>query len=78
MGNGLKQSPRLWQQKLDSVLTQLGFKKVESDNSLWVYRKDSVCIIIPVFVDDLTLVSKDKAAINSVIEHLEKHFKLRR
>ena len=75
---GLKQSPRLWQQKLDSVLTQLGFKKVESDNSLWIYRKDTVCIIIPVFVDDLTLVSKDKAAINSVIEHLEKHFKLRR
>jgi hypothetical protein len=75
---GLKQSPRLWHDKLNSVLSTLGFKKVESDNALWLYQKDSVRIILPVFVDDMTLVSKDKSAINSVIDQLEKHFKLRR
>src|SRR5215510_4008690 len=39
---GLKQSPRLWHEKLDSVLSTLGFKKVQSDNALWLYHKDSV------------------------------------
>ena len=75
---GVKQAPRLWHSKLDSILSQLGFTKVESDNSLWIYSKDSVRIILPVFVDDMTLVSKDKAAIDSTIDDLEKHFKLRR
>jgi len=75
---GMKQSPRLWHEKLDSVLSKLGFKKVQSDNALWLYQKDSVRIILPVFVDDMTLVSKDKSAINTVIEELEGHFKLRR
>jgi hypothetical protein len=75
---GLKQAPRLWYTKLHSVLSLIGFKTVQSDHSLWIYQKDDVKIIIPVFVDDLTIVSKDKSAINSVISHLEKHFKLRR
>ena len=75
---GLKQAPRIWHDKLDSVLSEIGFKKVESDNSLWIYQKDDARIIIPVFVDDLTIVTKDKASITSVISHLEKNFKLRR
>jgi Reverse transcriptase (RNA-dependent DNA polymerase) len=73
-----KQSPRLWHQKLDSVLSTMGFAKVQSDNALWVYQKESVRVILPVFVDDMTLVSKNKAAIHSTIGQLERHFKLRK
>ena len=43
-----------------------------------MYQKDGVRIIIPVFVDDMTLVSKSKSDINSVVTQLEQHFKLRR
>jgi Reverse transcriptase (RNA-dependent DNA polymerase)/gag-polypeptide of LTR copia-type/GAG-pre-integrase domain len=75
---GLKQAPRIWHEKLDSVLSLIGFQKVQSDHSLWIYMKDGVRIIVPVFVDDLTIVARDKSSINSVITHLEKHFKLRR
>ena len=75
---GLKQAGRIWHKKLDSVLSTMDFHKVQSDNSLWVYQKDGVRIIIPVFVDDMTLVAKSKSDINSVITQLEKHFKLRR
>ncbi len=35
-------------------------------------------IIVPVFVDDMTLVAKSKATIDNVISQLEQHFKLRR
>ena len=35
-------------------------------------------IILPVFVDDMTLVSKSKSAIDSIILQLESHFKLKR
>ncbi len=55
----------------------MGFVKVKSDHSIWVYEKDGVKIIIPVFVDDLTLVSKSKEAIRKVKEDLSKQLKLR-
>lgn len=74
---GLRQSPRLWYEKLDSVLVSLGFKKIKSDASVWVYDREGVRVIVPVFVDDMTLVSKSKGKIAELKEELKKHFKLR-
>lgn len=74
---GLKQSPRLWHIKLNSVLVKLGFVKIKSDASVWTYDRDGVKIIVPVFVDDLTLVSKSKEKIRQLKEELKQHFKLR-
>src|ERR1700742_2818293 len=46
---GLKQSPRLWYQKLDNILSSIGFHKVRCEASIWVYRKGKVRIMVPVF-----------------------------
>src|SRR6201999_870275 len=70
---GLRQSPRLWHKKLNSVLVKMGFKKIKSDASVWVYDRDEVRIIVPVFVDDMTLVSKSKEKIKQLKEELKKH-----
>ncbi len=76
---GLKQAPRAWHHRLNTVLTKdMGFQRVLSDHSIWVWTKGDVRIIVPVFVDDMTLACKDKGAIERVISDLEKHFKLRR
>jgi hypothetical protein len=74
---GLRQSPRLWHLKLNSVLEKAGFVKIKSDGSVWVFDRDGVRVILPVFVDDITLVSKSKEKIQEVKEELRKHFKLR-
>src|SRR6201986_1265917 len=58
---GMKQSPRLWHQKLDQVLSSLGFVKIKSDASVWVFQRDGIVVIVPVYVDDMTLVSKSKS-----------------
>ena len=50
---------------------------VHCDNSIWVYRKDDICIIIPVYVDDMTIAAKSKEQYLWVKAELEKHFKLR-
>ena len=34
---GLKQSARQWNKKLHSVLTELGFSRIESDRSVYIY-----------------------------------------
>ena len=50
---------------------------VRCDNSIWVYRKDDICIIIPVYVDNMTIAAKSKEQYLWVKVELEKHFKLR-
>ena len=57
----------------------MGFKRVLSDNSIYIYSMNQVKLIVPIFIDDITLVSKDDAAIDSTstVQELSKHFKLR-
>ena len=73
---GLCQSPCIWHKKLDKVLQEIGFTKVRCNHSIWIYQKGEVKVIIPVFVDDMTLASKSKDAIQHVKAELKQHFKL--
>src|SRR6266404_4114597 len=74
---GLKQAGRVWNQTLYSVLSSMGFKRVESDHGLYIFLRDDVRILMPVFVDDITLACKDGTKIDSFIQELSQHFKLR-
>src|ERR671929_620035 len=74
---GLKQSPRLWGEKLAEVLYTMGFKKTYSDASLYIYDRDGIKVIVPVFVDDITLASKSVETLDSLVADMSKHFKLR-
>ena len=73
---GLKQASRQWHKKLDSVLKSAGFALVRCDHSIWVYKRDNVRIIIPVYVDDMTIACKSKEQYQFVRDELSKHFKL--
>jgi hypothetical protein len=74
---GLKQSPRLWSEKLESAMIALGFKKTYSDSSLYIYDRDNLRVIVPVFVDDITAASKSNKALDDFVVELGTHFKLR-
>ncbi|CAI7822701.1 unnamed protein product [Closterium sp. NIES-54] len=57
--NGIKQVPRLWQQYLHSVLTELGFTQLPHD--LGMYRKESrgEFILLVAYVDDQLYTGDD-------------------
>ncbi|TFY71470.1 hypothetical protein EVG20_g1549 [Dentipellis fragilis] len=74
---GLKQAGRCWHKKLNEVLEALGFHRIKCEHSIWVYQRDDVRIIIPVFIDDMTIASKSQAAIQKVKDDLRAHFKFR-
>lgn len=74
---GLKQSGRVWHLKLNSALESIGFKRIVCEHSVWVYLRDGVRIIIPVFIDDMTIAAKSKSDIQKVKDELKRHFKLR-
>lgn len=74
---GLKQGGRLWYEKLGEVLHKIGFKHLQSDNSIYIWTSNNVKVIIPVFVDDLTIVSESKQVLNQVKTELAANFKLK-
>jgi hypothetical protein len=73
---GLKQGGRTWYEELDKTLQGMGFKQLLSDSSIFIWEHDNVKVIVPVFVDDITLASKSKEKIAELKKHLAEHFKL--
>jgi len=53
----------------------LGFKRIESDCSVYVYSNGEVRIIVPIYIDDITLASKSLSAIDKYVQLLSQHFK---
>ena len=74
---GLKQAGHQWHKKLDSVMSGMHFKLVRCDNSIWVYKRDQIHIIIPVYVDDMTIACKKRSEYQDLVGELKKHFKLK-
>jgi hypothetical protein len=74
---GLKQGGREWFKWLEQVLSQLGFTRIRADGSIFIWAKDGVQVICPVFVDDITFASKSKVKIAELKAAIAKHFKLR-
>lgn len=58
-------------------MTEMGFERIQCDNSIWVYRKGQTRIIVPAYVDDLTIATKQTSDVQWVISELRKCFKLR-
>jgi hypothetical protein len=73
----LKQGGREWFRRLEEVLVELGFARIRSDSSVFIWEKDGVKVIVPVFVDDITLASKSKEKIAKIKGLLAQRFKLR-
>ena len=53
------------------------FKLVRCDNSIWVFQRDSSRVIIPVYVDDVTVACKTRSEYSAIVSQLKKHFKLK-
>ena len=69
---GLKQSPRVWYNTLAAFLTELGFKPIAADYSVF----GDGTTIITIYVDDILLVGPDKQAIQRIKDKLHKRFEI--
>ncbi|CAI7839404.1 unnamed protein product [Closterium sp. NIES-53] len=72
---GLKQAPRAWYHKLEETLLARGFKKSESDHSLFLLQEKEQVLMLLVYVDDILLFFQSSAMIEHVEEMLEMQFK---
>ena len=74
---GLKQSPRQWNILIDTVLKQLGFKRLKSDFGIYVKGEGEDAVYIALYVDDLFLVGRKLGLIKEVKDGLCGEFKMK-
>ena len=48
----------------------MGFKKIESDTSVYIYTNGEVKMFVPIYIDDITIASKSTPAIECTVSYL--------
>ena len=61
---GVKQSPRVWQTKLQDLLKDLGYQPLVSDSAVYINPKEKLFVIT--FVDDCIIIGLDKKNIRAL------------
>jgi hypothetical protein len=74
---GLKQSSRAWNERLNKILLELGYKRSDLEQCLYVKRRDKVITIIALYVDDFFIFSNCKKETDFVKEKLSSKFKIK-
>ena len=74
---GLKQSPRCWNQALDTQLKSMGFKQSVSDPCIYTSKTDDGLFILGVYVDDILLAGESEQKLEQVKTVLGQQFLLK-
>ena len=77
---GLKQAPRIWYLLMNEFLSSLGFERCKHGYCLYVKRVGDGpddWIIVVVYVDDLTIMSKNLSMINELKKELSQRFQMK-
>lgn len=74
---GLKQAPRAWFDKISNFLLEFGFICRIHDPSLFVYYKNNDLILLLLYVDDMVLTGNNSKALDSLLEELNKQFRMK-
>ena len=72
---GLRRSPLLWQQKITSALSELGFKELPQEPCIMI-KNGIICFY---FVDDIVFAfrQRDRLEVQEIIKNLKKPFTLK-
>lgn len=61
---GLRQAPRAWNEKLNAVLSNLGFIRCLKEPSLYRKKEQEYLVVVAVYVDDLLITGSSVTKIN--------------
>jgi hypothetical protein len=73
---GLKQSPRMWNKKIDGFLLSIGFLRTFSDSSVYCRRQSSSLALIALYVDDLIILTDTLKTMNELKAALSRRFEM--
>ncbi|CAM8886911.1 unnamed protein product [Rhodiola kirilowii] len=73
---GLKQSGRMWYNRLNEYLSQKGYVNNPGCPCIFIKKMTSGCVIIAVYVDDLNIIGTNEE-IREVISYLKREFEMK-
>lgn len=74
---GLKQEPRAWYTELTNFLIYAGFRKTNSDHSLFTLHSHNTIIFLLVYEDDIVITGNNLQTINNIKSALSNRFSLK-
>lgn len=72
---GLKQSPKVWNDRFTEIIKQYGFQQLKTDSCVFYHHAKQLILII--YVDDGLLFALNKASLDEPIKYLQDSFKMR-
>jgi hypothetical protein len=73
---GLRQAPRAWNCKLDTVLHELGFSKCKTEYGLYIRVKNKMRLVVGGYVDDLIIIGESDQELNLFKNEMKKVFRM--
>lgn len=73
----LKQTSHTWFQRFYQVIVCYGFKRVDADYSLFIYRQSGHVILILVYVDDIVITGDSEDAVHQIKMVFHKEFSMK-
>ncbi|KAK8933991.1 hypothetical protein KSP39_PZI015423 [Platanthera zijinensis] len=74
---GLKQAPKLWHEKFDYSVKNMGFMSSLSDKCLYIRHRSNKVAIICLYVDDMLILGSDQSVVDDVKSELMKEFSIK-
>lgn len=74
---GLKQSSRVWNEKLNTVLLSTGLQRSSMDRCVYYMINEKQILILIVYVDDFLIFSNDKQQEQQIVDTLMGNFKMK-
>ncbi|WKA12871.1 hypothetical protein VitviT2T_030219 [Vitis vinifera] len=73
---GLKQALRAWYNRINAHLLGLGFKKSQSESTLYIRKINVDILIISLYVDDLLVIGSNQCLMDKFKAEMEKVFEM--
>jgi Reverse transcriptase (RNA-dependent DNA polymerase) len=71
-----KQGSCVWYEDIRGTLHTMGYQRTEANHTIFTHTNDNILSIIALYIDDITMVSKDLNAINRDKKALKGHYQM--
>ena len=74
---GLKQAPKQWHEKFDSVILEFGFEHNSADKCIYSKFTENYGVIICLYVDDMLIIGTNMLGVNDTKKYLSSRFQMK-
>ena len=74
---GLKQAPKQWHEKFDSVILEFGFEHNSADKCIYSKFTENYGVIICLYINDMLIIGTNMLGVNDTKKYLSSRFQMK-